>query len=53
MQRLVVSAIIMLYIQVDHLAEYMRAQDHTVSTIHSDLTPEERKRIMKVSIIMS
>ncbi len=33
---------------MDWLAERMAAEDHTVSAIHGDQHPDERKRIMKV-----
>ena len=31
------------------LADQMSAEDHTVSAIHGDQLPDERKRIMSVS----
>jgi len=35
-------------LQVEWFAEHMRAEDHSVSVIHGDQPPEERKRIMMV-----
>lgn len=34
---------------MEWLAERMTAADHTVSAIHSDQHPDERKRIMRVN----
>ena len=39
--------------QVEALAEHMRAESHTVSAIHGEQLPEERKRIMKVCVLRS